>query len=330
MAKQSPPGLKKIKQVKFREGYYPITITLQAWEDGADSSPYIDLYSGIPGKGGAQYKHNHFKISNRAMWDRIKKIIDEQMASGLSKNAKPLAESTIERQVKEDLERLKRDKLRLEKTLQHQVKIVREYRDLKVPEYKKDLKRFEALLKTARKEDELQEFLATTPWLLGLEYETADPQKIAPAQRYDFYMGKYDGFADIIEIKKADEKLFDAKDKITSIFSAAIQQLINYIDDALIYGDSKRLSEKMAFSFNKPKGILIIGRDVPADRLRNFNFYFHNIEILTYSDVLNRGRSIVRHLESSKRMRSKKKISKKVTKKAAKGPAKKATRKSKT
>ena len=314
--------MKKLKQVKFRDGYYPITLTLQVWEGGEDAAPYIDLYSGVPGKGGAPYKHNHFKISNRSMWDRIKKIVDEQLAPGLGKNAKPLAESTIERQVREDLERLKKDKLRLEKTLQNQVKIVREYRDLKVPEYKKDLKQFETLLKTAKKEDELQEFLASTPWLLGLEYETADPQKIAPAQRYDFYMGKYDGFADIIEIKKADEKLFDAKDKITTAFSAAIQQLINYIDDALIYGDSKRLSEKLAFSFNKPKGILIIGRDVPADRLRNFNFYFHNIEILTYTDVLNRGKSIVRHLESSKRMRTTKKIARKSAKRAPRKGAK--------
>lgn len=304
MAKKGPPGLKKIKEVKFREGYYPITFTLQAWDDGP---PYIDLYSGIPGTGGKPYKNNHFKISNRAMWDRVKKIIDEQLAPGLSKNAKPLPESTIEKQVREDLERLKRDKVRLEKTLKNQVKIVREYRDLKVPEYRKDLKEFEKLLGTAQKEDELQEFLATTPWLLGLEYETAEPQKIAPAQRYDFYMGKYDGFADIIEIKKANEKLFDSKDKITSTFSSAIQQLINYIDDALLYGDSKRLSQKLAFSFNKPKGILIIGRDVQAERLRNFNFYFHNIEILTYSDVLNRGKSIVRHLESSKKLRAKKK-----------------------
>jgi len=304
MAKKGPPGLKKIKEVKFREGYYPITFTLQAWDDGP---PYIDLYSGIPGTGGKPYKNNHFKISSRAMWDRVKKIIDEQLAPGLSKNAKPLPESTIEKQVREDLERLKRDKVRLEKTLKNQVKIVREYRDLKVPEYRKDLKEFEKLLGTAQKEDELQEFLATTPWLLGLEYETAEPQKIAPAQRYDFYMGKYDGFADIIEIKKANEKLFDSKDKITSTFSSAIQQLINYIDDALLYGDSKRLSQKLAFSFNKPKGILIIGRDVQAERLRNFNFYFHNIEILTYSDVLNRGKSIVRHLESSKKLRAKKK-----------------------
>ena len=118
----------------------------------------------------------------------------------------------------------------------------------------------------------------------------------------NFYVEKYDGYADIVEIKKSNDELFDNKGKITPVFSKAIQQIIDYIDNALYYGDSKRLSEKLKFSFLKPKGILIIGRrDSNIERIKNLGYYFHNIEIITYDDVLDRGETILNHLQNKKR-----------------------------
>ena len=307
MAKQ--PKYKNIKSVVIRDGLFPIKVSLSLWDDGK-SKPFIDLYSGVPGKKkGQPYKHNHFKITNKNIWNRVKKIVDEDLLSGMSKTSKPLPERTIEKQVHEDIKRLKEDKVRLTKMVQEYSTLIKEYRTIVMPTYENDIKEFETLINSAKKENQLQKFLADRPWLLGLEYENSQPQKIAPSQRYDFYVEKYDGYADIIEIKKVSEKIFDNDGKITRPFADAIQQLINYIDDALYYGDNKRLSQQMKFNFLKPKGILIIGRVANKERLRNLQYYFHNIEILSYQDVLDKAKNIVRRLKAekvSKRKRRKK------------------------
>ncbi len=289
---------KKLKEYHIRKGLYPVRVTLTVWDDGK-SKPYIDLYSGVPGKTEGVYKHNHFKITSSSIWDKIRKIIDEELIKNLVKG-KIISEKTVEKQVNEDVERLKNDNLRMTKTIQSYSKLIKEYRKIKIPDYKKDIEEFEKLIKSSKKENDLQIFLSKRPWLLGLEYENSKPQKIAPGKRYDFYAEKYDGYADIIEIKKVNEDIFDKDGKITRPFSKAIQQLIEYIDDALYYGNDKVLSKNMNFNFLKPKGILIIGKNTDVEKLKNLGYYFHNIEILTYDNVLERGKSILDHLQNKK------------------------------
>lgn len=294
-SKVKKTGYKKIKEYTIRKGLYPINVALTIWDDG-ESSPYIDLYSGVPVGDG--YKHNHFKIPNKMTWYKIKKIIDEELINDIKKG-KPLSEKVVEKQINEEIERLKEDIFRMGKTLQANSQLIKEYRNIRIPDYKEDIQQFESLIISSKKEKELQKFLSQKPWLLGLEYETAKPQKVGPGQRYDFYVEKYDGYADIIEIKRVNEDIFNADGKITIAFSNALQQLIDYIDDASYYGNDKRLSEKMDFNFLKPKGILIMGRNREAEKLKNLKYYFHNIEILTYDDVLERSKSILNHLQNN-------------------------------
>lgn len=306
MAKAVTPksGYRKINEVVLREGLFPLKVALQIWDDGK-SKPFIDLYSGVPGKNNSPYKHNHFKITSKIIWNRIKKVVEEQMLNQVSNAPKNLSEKTIQKQVQQDIEQLKNDNVRLSKTVKEYSYLIKEYRKATLPNYEEEVRELEGLINTAKKEGELQKFLSLNPWLLGLEYENSDPQKIAPAQRYDFYVEKYDGFADIIEIKQVNQAIFDKEGRITKPFADAIQQLINYIDDALYYGDNKRLSEQMKFSFLKPKGILIIGRNENKERLKNLQFYFHNIEILTYEDVLARAKNIIARLRSDTKKKRK-------------------------
>lgn len=296
---------KNLQQIALREGLYPIKISLTVWDDGK-SDPFIDLYSGVPGKKkGQPYKHNHFKITKKHTWERIKKIVEESFIRGMSKSEKPLPNKTIERQVLQDVERLKNDKSRLEETVKKLSTLIKENRKNSLPDYEKDIGQFKQLIGKSNKEGQLQTFLSKRPWLLGLEYENSTPQKIGARQRYDFYVEKYDGYADIIEIKRANVPLFDDKGKITKPFADAIYQLINYIDDALYYGDNKRLSEKMEFNFLKPKGMLIIGKSTDGNRLQNLKYYFHNIDILTYTDVLLRGENIVKKIKAENKAKRK-------------------------
>lgn len=289
---------KKLKEYHIRKGRYPIRVTLTLWDDGK-SEPFVDLYSGVPTPN-KPYKHNHFKIKSKSIWSKIKKIIDEELIKHVGAG-RPISDKVVEKQVNEEIERLKTDLLRMQKTVQASSKLIKEFRNMKIPDYKNNIEEFEKLIKTAKKEDELQKFLAKLPWLLGLEYENSKPQKIAPGQRYDFYVEKYDGYADIIEIKKPNDAIFDNEGKITRTFSKALQQLISYIDDALLYADSKRLTKNLNFNFLKPKGILIIGRTQDKDKLKTLEYYFHHIEILTYDDVLERGKTILNHLRKEKR-----------------------------
>lgn len=277
----------------IRKGIYPIRISLQTWEDSGDK-PYIELYQGAPNpKGG--YKNNSFKIRNRQIWAKIRAFIDTSLLPRLQVGK--ISERQLEREVKGETEALLADNVRLKKMLQNQTSTLRRYRQNNITAYQATLKAFEKLLDTAKKEEELQEFLANNTWLLGAEYEHSKPQKIAPRARYDFYVERYDGFADIIEIKKSKELLFDPRGKLSKNTGAAIQQLIEYVDDAMMTGDSKRMSKKYEFSFLKPKGTLILGRtnDGSKEKLAILNSYFHNIEILSYDDILKRGQSFVAH-----------------------------------
>lgn len=303
---------KKLKKVSLREGLYPVEISLSLWDDGK-SKPFIDMYRGVPGKAGKPYQHHHFTITSKQNWNTVKKIVEEQMLNGLSKNAKPLPDRTISKQVNTEVERLKEDNIRLSKMLKQIPVLVKEHRTYVMDSYDEDIKKFEKLLKTAKLEGQLQKFLSERPWLLGLEYENSQPQKIGASERYDFYVEKYDGFADIIEIKKVSEELFDKEGKITKKFSDAIQQLIQYIDNALYFGNDKRLSQHMKFNFLKPKGILIIGRTDERERLINLQYYFHNIEILSYQDVLLRGKNIVKRLKAEATKKKRKRKSKTTT-----------------
>ena len=294
------PTYKKLQVYHIRKGRYPLRINLSIWDDGK-STPYIELYSGVPLKDG-KYRHSNFKITSKTTWDKIKRIIDEELVKHIKKGY-VITERIVEQQVNEEIGRLKTDILRMQKTIQASSKLIKEYRDIKLPDYKNDIKEFRAKLSKANKEEELQRFLSEKTWLLGLEYETSQPQKIGIKKRYDFYVEKYDGYADIIEIKKCNENLFNKNGKMSKPLTDALQQLIEYIDEAIIEGDSKRISKKLQINFLKPKGILIIGRKkdkANKEKLEHIKYYFHNIDILTYDDLLERGETIINNLENKK------------------------------
>ena len=290
---------KNLKKYEIRKGRYPIRVNLTVW-DAKKDKPFIELYSGVPTKDG-KYRHNNFKITNPQIWAKIKHIIDNELLQDIMKG-KPLSEKAIEKLETEEIEFLKKNNLRLKRRLQNNSKLIKEYRKIKLPEYKKDLTELNQKLKKCKKEEELQEFLSKRPWLLGLEYENSEPQKIGIKKRYDFYVEKYDGYADIIEIKKSNEPLFNKNGKMSKYFTDALQQLIEYIDEAIIEGDSKRISKKLKINFLKPKGILIIGRKKKEEieKTEHLSYYFHHINIHTYDDILERGKKIIQNLVNKK------------------------------
>jgi len=208
---------------------------------------------------------------------------------------------------KKDLEQIQNLGRRYSELRQQQIK-------LQVPEYKEDLTQFSDLLKTAEKEKELQGFLASHTWLFGLEY--LDQQSDGYTQfrlsdsKFDFLLQRYDTFYDIFEIKLPSAPLFKPKveqkydlitpnreSPISSELKDAISQMIGYLETtALHLGDL--LLEKQIL-LHKPKGFIIIGRSEKKEQraLTTLNFYLNHFQILTYDDILKRGRNLVAMLE---------------------------------
>jgi hypothetical protein len=147
------------------------------------------------------------------------------------------------------------------------------------------------------REKELQKFLEQNLWMLGFEYSTARPQKIAgPRNRLDFLAERPEGSFDIVELKRASFPLFRRKSKrpmISAHLKDAIGQVIDYID---FYLEKRQEEAPDDLSVYKPRGIIVIGRTVKGEerQLRKVTFYLNNIDVLTYDTVLSRAKNVVK------------------------------------
>ncbi|MFX0198019.1 MAG: Shedu anti-phage system protein SduA domain-containing protein, partial [Candidatus Hodarchaeota archaeon] len=168
----------------------------------------------------------------------------------------------------------------------------------KLPEFEKSLTEFKRLVRQEKKESVYQKFFEKNSWLLGLEYIKAKPQKKAGAKDIpDFLMERFDGFNDIIELKKPSDKLFiedGGKLKQSKDLKNAISEVMDYID----YYSIQYPYEKAVLGNNvfKPKAIIIIGKSLTEDakqKLRQHNSYLHEIEIRTYDDIAERAKMII-------------------------------------
>ena len=117
-----------------------------------------------------------------------------------------------------------------------------------------------------------------------------------------------DGFVDVLEIKlPKDEVLIEDsshKDswKWTPETNSAIGQVVNYlveIDRLRFENENKVQNEnnKKVF-FLKPRAFILIGNSAnwnnpKKEGLRKLNYYLHNIEVITYKDLFDRGNQFI-------------------------------------
>jgi len=152
-------------------------------------------------------------------------------------------------------------------------------------------------------------------WLLGDEYVYQQPIPISQfpmwTSKLDFFVKRYDGFYDIVEIKKASAELFTGLDKtdhklltptrespMSGDLKDAISQIINYLEQANTLGDSlHKLNENI--KIHKPRGYIIIGREDAKykDAITTVNDYLNNIEILTYDRLYEKAKGFVARIK---------------------------------
>ncbi len=150
-----------------------------------------------------------------------------------------------------------------------------------------------------------QEWFKINKWILGSEYmEILDERRIDSGNIADYLVKAFDGFLDIVEIKKPNGLKFwaETKDHDNYIPSSdlikAITQCQNYLYEIERESNSAKFLERTnETKIIKPRCMLVFGRsnDWSADKQKAFrmlNSMYTQISIMTYDHLLSRAKNI--------------------------------------
>lgn len=177
---------------------------------------------------------------------------------------------------------------------------------------------FERMLADDLTEQPWQKWFEQNPWVLGTEFvRVLDERQIDTAHISDFLMQAYDGFLDIVEIKRPEGQLKFWADRLdhgnyvpSPDLTKAITQATRYIYEVEREANSVKFLERVDnVKTIKPRCILIYGRseDWESEETKSYrilNSSFHNLSILTYDHVLDRARRMLNHKEQSQQKRA--------------------------
>lgn len=158
-----------------------------------------------------------------------------------------------------------------------------------------------------------QSWIYENNWMFGIQYETAiKKEKIGFNNIPDFIFPTLDGFLDILEIKLPTNDIINEDANHpgsyawTSEANKAIGQVINYIHQIELHQLElkERLNENYANVLDidiftiKPRAYILIGksdgwRKKKKEALRKLNYSLHGIEVLSYTDLLQRGNNLI-------------------------------------
>lgn len=158
--------------------------------------------------------------------------------------------------------------------------------------------------------DSWQNWISKNNWLFGVNYKKPiEKAKInLSGIMPDFLYPTIDGFIDVLEIKlpKDDVLIKDPKHKgswrWTGETNSAIGQVVNYLTeiDRLRFENENKIQKEIdqRVLFLKPRAFILIGDskiwgDEKKEALRKMNYYLHNIEVITYKDLLDRGNQFI-------------------------------------
>jgi len=161
-------------------------------------------------------------------------------------------------------------------------------------------------------DDSWQNWISINNWLFGVNYKKPiEKSKInLSGIMPDFLYPTIDGFVDILEIKlPKDEVLIEDVShngswKWTSETNRSIGQVINYLTEIerLRFENENKIENetKQKVMFLKPRAFILIGdsenwSNPKKEALRKLNYYLHDIEVITYKDLLDRGNQFIQN-----------------------------------
>lgn len=151
--------------------------------------------------------------------------------------------------------------------------------------------------------DSWQSWIYANNWLFGSRYlKPIEKRRVGLDQIPDFLFPTTDGFLDVLEIKLPDKEVIREDTNHPGSFywspdvSEAIGQATNYLYQLELH--QLEIEKKLKLSTIKPRAIILIGKSQGWDNekreaLRKLNFTLHGIEILTYHQLLERGKQLV-------------------------------------
>ncbi len=168
---------------------------------------------------------------------------------------------------------------------------------------------FEEKLTQNHSEYKWQKWFKGNSWILGNEFaKILDERKIDIKNIPDYLAKAYDGFLDIIEIKKPDMSFWTNTTDHNNIVPSmdlikAITQATIYIYDLEREMNSDKFQERtQGIKIIKPRCTLICGkshdwRDEHHRAYRILNSCYHNLTIMTYDHILDRAKRILNMTE---------------------------------
>lgn len=135
-------------------------------------------------------------------------------------------------------------------------------------------------------------------WIFGLEYTDMISEQPIPLKKgsvdykFDILLKRQDMFWDLVELKGPNENLFDQRSpkrfKPNQKLSEAIAQVITYL----------HICDTHLKDVFKPRAIIVIGTGKTdlAKQRRLFGSYLNNIEIITYTDLYQRGKALLDYI----------------------------------
>ncbi len=159
-----------------------------------------------------------------------------------------------------------------------------------------------------------QSWIYENDWIFGITYRPPiEKQNVGFSQIPDYLFPTMDGFIDILEIKLPTEEVIiqdsshPGSYRWSSKTSEAIGQVVNYLHELEVHQlEIKQKLDRTYCRKNnveiysiKPRAYIVIGtktawEENKIEALRKLNFSLHGIEVLTYSDLIQRGENIIK------------------------------------
>lgn len=164
---------------------------------------------------------------------------------------------------------------------------------------------FEKALSEDYSEKYWQDWFSDNKWLLGSDFaQIIDERHIDTENIADYIMRAFDGFVDLVEIKKPNDMPFwaAAKDHDNYVPSTdlikAITQCLNYLRAIEEEANSVKFIQKTKSKVIKPRCILVYGRsnnwnDEQREAYRILNAAYNQLSILTYDHLLIRAKNVL-------------------------------------
>lgn len=171
----------------------------------------------------------------------------------------------------------------------------------------KAIDEFQYLLESDFTENKWQSWFEKNSWVLGSDFvKILDERVIDTSNISDFLMQSYDGFLDVIEIKRPEGGLKFWGSSLDhgnyyphSDLIKAITQSISYIHEIELQANDMKFFERVGrVKTIKPRCTLIFGRSnewnqEQQEAFRVLNSSYHNLTIMTFDHVLERAKRII-------------------------------------